>query len=346
MKSTVNTPPRRITYIDTVKCIAIVLTLLGHIIITFRRLGNNHPSLLMLIYTFHMPAFFIISGIVFNTKKWLNVSPAKFILSKSLTIIIPYIFLDITGGILMALFSGNASFDKLLPIIKTTFSYSTNVGPTWFLPAFFMANILFFFFVKYYRKWFKYVAFLPILIIGAKIIPSSPLYIFITRGIIGFTFLYIGYVLKKYFLDDYNKRYDVLIVAAVLLIILTKLNGQIDLWSSSIHNPIYMMLGGIVGTFLIFGISKHLDNKAFQFYGKNTIIVMATHSILILPLYHLLNLRPNNISLVLLFIIISALEIPIILIYNKLFPKLIGKKKWLKEKPSVAKKRTRKATKN
>jgi len=346
MKKSAAKAPKRITYIDTAKCILILLTLLGHVVISFRQLGNPHPTLLMLIYTFHMPAFFIITGVVFNTKKWLNASPIKFITSKFLTLIVPYIFLDITGGVLIMITSGSASLDGLLPIVKKTFSYLTNVGSTWFLPALFIANVLFYFFLRYYKKWFKYFAFLPVLLIGAKIIPSSPLYIFITRGIIGFTFMYIGYALKNYFLDDYNKRYDILIVAAVLLIMITKLNGQIDLRNSGVHNPIYMILGGIVGTFLTFGIAKHLDNKAFQFYGKNTIVVMATHSILILPLYHLLNLRPNNISLVLLFIIISALEIPIILVYNKLFPKLIGKKKWLKEKPGTAKKRTRKPTKN
>ena len=34
---------------------------------------------------------------------------------------------------------------------------------------------------------------------------------FIFRGIIGFTFIYIGYTFKKYFLDDYNKLRQVIL---------------------------------------------------------------------------------------------------------------------------------------
>ena len=60
---------KRITYIDTAKCIAIILMVLGHILMFYRDNGNSHSQLLVIIYTFHVAAFFIFTGILFNTKK-------------------------------------------------------------------------------------------------------------------------------------------------------------------------------------------------------------------------------------------------------------------------------------
>ena len=277
--------------------------------------------------------FFSMSGVftfcIYHNKrrkKWLKVNSIEFIISRIKTLLVPYLFLDITGGIYMMILSNGFSFKTIYEIIKNTITFKTNVGPNWFLPAMFIANILFYYFMKYYKDWFKYIVFIPILLLGFNCFDLNSFLIFIFRGIIGFTFLYIGYALKKYFLDDYNKRCDILIVAFIMLIAIMKWNGQIELWSCCINNPFFMILGGIVGTFLIFGIAKHIDNRLFQFIGNNTITFMATHCILIVPLHNLLKLHNGNRSLIFLFLSILVLEIPIMYIYNRFFPKLIGKK--------------------
>ena len=315
----------RVTYIDTAKCIAILSMVLGHLIIFYRSLGNDHPQLLMFIYTFHMPSFFIFSGLFFDSQKWFSKSAYQFLISKFKSLIIPYLFLDITGGFLNLIVSNKFSLKALLNIIPKTFSQNPNISSNWFLLARFMANIIFYFFMKYYREWFKYIVILPVLIIGFKHVLLTKLTIFIYRGIIGFTFMYFGYVFKEYFFDDYNKRTDIIILSFILTITCMNWNGQIDIWGVIINNPIYMLIGGIVGTFLIIGISKNIDNRLFQFIGKNTITILGTHSILIESLHKFLNLSNGNKSLLLLFLIIMIIELPWMYFYDKYFPRLIGK---------------------
>lgn len=318
---------KRITYIDTAKCIAIILMVLGHILMFYRDNGNSHSQLLVIIYTFHVAAFFIFTGILFNTKKWMKEPAKKFILSRAKTLIIPYLFFDITMGFVNCILHKTLTLEGIINVILKTFSFNPNIGPNWFLITIFISNIIFYYFIKYHKEYFKYIALIPILIISYNPLNTIDLIIFLSRGIIGFSFIYLGYTLKEYYLYNQNKRWDIIIISFVLLVSIAGWNGQIDLWSCTINNPIYMVIGGLIGTYLIIGIAKHIDNKLFQYIGQNTIIILATHSILIKPLHTLFKLEYSNKSLVFLLIMIIIIELPIIYICNKYFPKLVGKYK-------------------
>lgn len=62
----------RIEYVDYAKAFLIILVVLGH------ELNYANPAYSIIPYaflhgfinSFHMPAFFIITGILFNTEKW------------------------------------------------------------------------------------------------------------------------------------------------------------------------------------------------------------------------------------------------------------------------------------
>ena len=320
----------RISYIDTSKCLVILFMIIGHIIIFFRDLGNNHDQLLIFIHSFHMPAFFIFSGLFFKKEKIEKQSLKKFFTSKFKSLIIPYLFLDISGGIIASILNKKFSFKIILKILKKTFSLDPNMGSNWFLLSLFIGNIILYFVIKYYKEWFKYFIISIVLLfsfhriyIGGGEITTI---VFFLRGIIGFIFMYLGYSLKDYYFNDYNKRVDIIIVAAILLAVIMNINGQIDIWSCTINNPIYMILGGIVGTFLIIGISKNIDNRFFQFIGRNTITIMGTHYILIENLYKLLKLGSGDKSFIILFLAVLLIEIPWIYLYEKYIPFLIGKK--------------------
>lgn len=59
---------QRVAFLDYAKAIGIILVVLGHVINTQ---GNILPSgkiVLQYIYSFHMPLFFIISGIIIGNK--------------------------------------------------------------------------------------------------------------------------------------------------------------------------------------------------------------------------------------------------------------------------------------
>ena len=58
------------------------------------------------ICVFHMPAFFIISGILMNPKKLKNQTFTSFVNRKIKRLIIPYVLFEIVGGILQMFLYG------------------------------------------------------------------------------------------------------------------------------------------------------------------------------------------------------------------------------------------------
>ena len=317
----------RITYIDAVKGIAILLMLLGHILIFFRnKTGNNHSDLLILIYTFHMQVFFILSGILYNEKKWQG-NIVGFVRSRFRTLMIPYIFFDIIGGIINLFINNNINYNELRTVVYNTITIQPNIGPNWFFSAMFIANILTYICIKYYKEWFKYIMIIPIFIIAIKQpIESNVINIF-ARGIIGFYCMILGYKLRQYYCGEIVKRWDSIIISFIILVVISKLNGQLDVWSCTINNPILMLIGGLTGAYCLIGIAQHFNNFIFQYVGKNTITLLCTHLLLIKPMHAVLRLGDGDVSIIILFIMIVVIQIPLMYIFDKFLPFLVGKKR-------------------
>ena len=82
----------RVKYIDTTKGYLMLLVIIGHVLIV---LNPNYDTIYFtvpqaFIYTFHMPAFFILHGIVFDMNKWRCQSLRIFVVRRLQTLIVPY----------------------------------------------------------------------------------------------------------------------------------------------------------------------------------------------------------------------------------------------------------------
>ena len=79
---------KRVKYIDTAKGYLMILVVIGHVLIVlnpdYDKIYFTAPQ--AFIYTFHMPAFFVLHGIVFNMDKWREQSLKLFVLRKLQTI--------------------------------------------------------------------------------------------------------------------------------------------------------------------------------------------------------------------------------------------------------------------
>lgn len=73
---------KRITQLDVIKGIAIILVVLGHCIYAFAKASSWMVTLDEFIYIFHMPLFFAVSGYLFNP----NVNVAK----KARRLLVPF----------------------------------------------------------------------------------------------------------------------------------------------------------------------------------------------------------------------------------------------------------------
>ena len=74
-------PKERLTVFDAAKGLGILLVVFAHI--------NYTPEALIYIYSFHMPLFFLISGIFFNSKKY---TFGQFVKNRFFRLICPYLF--------------------------------------------------------------------------------------------------------------------------------------------------------------------------------------------------------------------------------------------------------------
>lgn len=125
---------QRIEWIDIAKGILILLVIFGHLnaVKWFPKLDG----IIKWIYTFHMMAFFIISGIVFNAKNDFK----TFFLKKCKALLVPYAIFSVFG--LLAVF-------KQFLNDKDIFDLLTNAGRMylygegmWFLCALFIVEII------------------------------------------------------------------------------------------------------------------------------------------------------------------------------------------------------------
>ena len=119
---------KRLLWIDTAKVIGISLMILGH-----RNLLDINST--KVIFSFHMPLFFIISGMF-----WKNINLDKTIKSISKTLLLPFTIIALIWCVVYVCFyiKNGLPFSNLLPYILGTY---ISPGKNWggvFLPAMYL----------------------------------------------------------------------------------------------------------------------------------------------------------------------------------------------------------------
>lgn len=137
----------RVTYLDLAKGVGIILVVLGH-------MENIPGELRIWISSFHMPLFFVISGMLIAMKKEENRTLSDNLVKKAKGILIPYMwfsFIYIPIDI-MNLYIQNVDKHTFVQNILDSVTMA-GVSVMWFLPALFIAETLALFIIK---KAFQY----------------------------------------------------------------------------------------------------------------------------------------------------------------------------------------------
>lgn len=142
---------KRLDYLDMAKGIGMVLVLMGHLQgNTIFELSPYFQPMCVIIFSFHMPLFFIISGILMNIKDSKNNSDLtlkEHVQKRFRGIMVPYLWFSLCyfSVVVFALIKGSIAVETLLVNLWYVIScYGMNV--LWFLPALFFGEILFIFF--------------------------------------------------------------------------------------------------------------------------------------------------------------------------------------------------------
>lgn len=305
----------RLKYIDTAKGYLMLLVVLGHVLIVLNPYYANlyYTAPQAFIYTFHMPAFFIIHGIIFDVDKWRRRSVEQFVVHRLQTLIVPYCFFEVMGMVWRKVFY-NQSLGKGLCNLITI---RCNVGADWFLPAMFLGSLLFLICIKRPNRVYgilsTVVCFLLPMVMG-----DNQLLTVIGRGLLAYAFIMCGYLFKNLFLSEKIKSAVWMIVSlavtAVVAIVGLKYGGN-DFYTCTIQNPIALWVGGMSGTALIIGLSRILPCKVItNVIGNHTLSIMGTHQLAIYAMTALLPALTGGtiIQGLLLLMAILVFEIPMV----------------------------------
>lgn len=265
---------QRIQYIDIAKGIGILLVVIGHCINSLSFLGKW-------IWSFHMPLFFVISGLCFNPSK--NTLFVPFFLKKTRTLLLPLVIFSILMvAIKSVIFPSEFNFATL----KMNFPDAAY----WFIFVLFLSEILFFSIDKITNnQYLKFILLFLCLIIG-KLLNIYHIYFpYNLCSIFACTFFYgIGNIFRTTIhsiLNNINTNGKSIIVSIILLLIpavsVYYLNNTIDLRSNTIPFPIlyHVLIAfiGITGIFLLSKVLSRIDSliKTITLYlGRNTLIIL------------------------------------------------------------------------
>ena len=125
----------RINQLDYLKCIVILLMIIFHLVY----IVDKYPYLKQVVYTFHMPAFFIISGYLLNVDKGV-----RSFCNTMLWMFIPYAVME-TGYVCMS---------SVLPVREKVEEVSLNIilykifvapiGPYWYLHTLLICSLVYY----------------------------------------------------------------------------------------------------------------------------------------------------------------------------------------------------------
>ena len=124
MSSNVTHGGGRIDGIDFVKCVCIILMVAFHI----AAFGDSYPYAKNIVYTFHMPAFLIISGFLMGFGK-----PAKAFAMSMLRLALPYVIMEMLYVAMASVLPIREHIDLLTPAVMLDALLLHPIGPYWYL---------------------------------------------------------------------------------------------------------------------------------------------------------------------------------------------------------------------
>jgi polysaccharide biosynthesis protein PslL len=290
-------PPKRIAYLDVAKGIGILLVILGH-----NYVKSSLPDLGKIIFSFHMPFFFLLSGMLFKSDYPLWVLFKR----RFWTLIRPY-FVAIILLYSVYFFYTDIRWMALLRRVVRSFYASGNYiewAQLWFLPHLFLLNlfagVLFLlFYGRIRRLWLRLlflagmlwagVAFLPVYylkevtVAGQTILldglPGSSDLLLITG-----TYFLLGYELRQRVSERFLASFWTLGISGLVLISLNIVFPyEMDLFFRTYDSFIVNTLEALAGSLFVLSLSSRIALKenwlfaALKYFGQITIVLLIFH---------------------------------------------------------------------
>lgn len=302
---------KRITYIDTAKGILILLMLVGHI--------WNDGFVHDFIYVFHMPAFFILSGMTSSPKELSVRGFGKFLLSRGRTLLIPYLCFELYAlGVDLIC---NGAYLNVKGYAYQILTLRLFNGPLWFLMVMFLSGIFFYFLQGMKSRKVQYAVMLGLLAV-VMVMPQFRAYVSPATVTLALLFTMIGANFKMVFEKISEGKWYLLLLGITVLLSFAGLGEMASYQSGS---KVLFLLGSLVGTAMILGVSKRIDHKFLAFCGRNSLIILGSHYPIIRLTQHFLSFEKfSPIGGIVFFAVLVPVEVLIIKFVNRFLPFAAG----------------------
>ena len=281
----------RIEWIDYSKGILIILVIAGHAIPEF---DLHLDYLAHFIYSFHMPDFFILSGYLFRYKK--DINTVEFAKKKAKQLLIPYIIFCVLIFLChlakQIVLGTDAKFFTMLKtkkhILGTIFMTRDSVfSNMWFLPAIFSAFCMLFVIFQISkdektRAMICMAVGLLGLLWGKAELTALP--ISMEAGMLAVSFMYVGYVINAFKIDNYFGYRWVEGSSICFLLLVNYLSHNVlryrqdSFYNVTFSNIFLFIVTAMIGLITVVGFSKYLHNSKYLSYlGRNSLYVYGLH---------------------------------------------------------------------
>jgi len=339
---------KRLDYLDMAKGIGIFLVILGHI-------EYIQESTLKWIFSFHMPLFFVVGGILAYIKKE-SERPVKEALKKRARgTLVPYVSFSLIlltmNGLDLFLFPERitgAAFGR--QVLDAATGYGIHI--LWFLPAYFLGNTFFFLLDKYAgrRKWLRNLLIFALAAAALGITRalglenyvamegSIPWYagmnllVTLLRGLFSLPFVLLGWYLGKWEQRIPGKAswpLGLLLIPGGLLAVSTRAFDLHYLHVEPVH-----YLAAACSCMGLLGILRGAPvSRILSYLGRNSLVIMCTHASFFVVYYVSLGMffikkfvpmtQPVfNLGVA---VLVCAAEVPLIWFFNRCGKHLLGR---------------------
>ena len=322
---------KRYNELDLMKGIGIILVYLGH---SFNLKGLERLFLFSyihnIIYSFHMPLFFLISGFFINKAKIKKWNDKLYYINKINRLLIPYFFINLVDFVSRTLFPNlvNSKFGG----IKEILFYGTKIS--WFIYTLFVIFMIFPFLEKYILSKDKYYLFGLFLFFINYFKVFSNIEIFSLNLVVIYMFyFYIGYSIHSIYDTKLKKILENNILFLGLSIIFLCFS-----YKYYMINFFTKILFALLGILVIFYISQKIKKEGIvyeilKFYGVNSLAVYLIEGFITVIyrviLFKIISIEEEELFVTLFFILrlVTAFIVIKIITKNSILSFLLGAQK-------------------
>lgn len=331
----------RIAWIDSLKGLAILFVVMGHLC--------QRQEVIDYIYSFHVMLFFLISGSFLDLRKYPHYK--TFLLSRIRQLYVPYVLLFVASFTIWLLVERHFRPDSppwseaIIGLFYGTGKYLFAGGSVWFLAALFSLENLVYFCLRLPNDALRYGSLAAAFVAGILLADYYVLPLSLNNALLVIPFFAVGYLLRDKIRALSLWKTTAAAIAIIALGLSVVLSGtvRIDISSLIVSNYwLYLTVPftGIAGWALLAYVMGD-RTPLLQWLGRNTLPILGFHAFVYRVVATVaakavgidqLALRSNIFTCLLLLVVVMVALYPFIRVWGVVYPWILGKLDFLTPK--------------